>query len=575
MPCRLLALALLPLLAAPVAAQAPRVTAVTPAPEAIGVPVDATIDVTFDEPVLTSTVTDTSFRVFGRWSGPHDGTFTFSPEGDAVRFEPTAPFFPGEAVLVQLARTITAEDGTPLDHGYAWTFWTWSAPHVLDYTEDYRISLRRTGEGQITVYGAYGGDLDSDGDSDLITSQESTDDARVLLNDGAGNFSDFTVHPLAGGAVPSPLDGADFDHDGRLDVAIGNTQNDKVHVLVGDGTGGFTSITPYATAGSSTRAVALADFDGDGHDDIVTASRTNGLLTLLRGRGDGTFDPAESFNGGGSGETALAAADANGDGILDLFVGDIQGGVSACLGDGDGGFTCGPQAGDGAAWMIAAGDLDNDGDPDVAVAASSSNGVEALYSDGEGGFERTEFHPRGSFAIAIDMADLDGDGDLDVLSSNYGSGDFSLFENDGGDLVFRQQLDAQIAGSCGTLHDRDGDGGLEITGIDEVADLAIFFSSEPFVANEPGAPGDALALTVLENPSRGPAALRLHVPALGPVRLRVFDALGREVAALLDGALPAGERTVRWDARGLPAGGYLARLEAGGEVVTARLTLVR
>jgi len=248
--------------------------------------------------------------------------------------------------------------------------------------------------------------------------------------------------------------------------------------------------------------------------------------------------------------------------------------VAACLGDGEGGFTCGNQAGSGAAWMIAAGDLNNDGYADVAAAASSSNGVEVLYGDGDGGFASTAFHPRGFFAIAIDMGDLDGDGDLDVVSSNYGSGDFSVFENDGGALVYSQTLSAAQAGSCGTLHDRDGDGRLDITGIDEIADLAFFFSSPPPSSNEPGT-GAALALTATENPFRDETALRVRVPTTGTVHLRVFDALGREVAVLLDGVVQAGERTVMWDARALPVGSYLARLEAGEQMVTVPLTRVR
>ncbi|HLT46366.1 MAG TPA: FG-GAP-like repeat-containing protein [Rubricoccaceae bacterium] len=571
-----LPLALVLLLAAPALAQAPRVTAVSPAPETVGAPRDGDLVVQFDAPLDPATVTDASFRVLGRWTGPVAGTLTLEDGDRRVRFTPAAPLFVGDLVLVQLARTITDAGGTPLEHGYAWQFWAEAAPSTLDFSEDYRLSLRQLGEGNVIVYGAHGGDLDGDGDSDLITSQEDANDARVLLNDGEGTYDGFTVHPIPGASVPSPLEGADFDHDGDLDIAIASIANGTVAVLLGDGAGGFESITTYPTAGANGRSVALGDFDGDGHDDIVTASRQDGVLSFLRGHGDGTFDAAVGFAGSGSNETALATADANHDGILDLFVGDNAGGVSVCLGDGDGGFACGPEAGGGLPWMIAAGDINGDGHADVAVASSFANGVEILYGDGAGGFLSTTFLPSGSFNIAIDLGDLDGDGDLDVVSSNYGTADYSVFENVDGAPTFAFTLDAIQAGSCMTLHDRDGDGRLDMTGIDERADYALFFSSPPPpVASEPGAGGGTLSLAPAENPVRGLAHLRLHVPAPAEARLRVFDALGREVAVLLDGAVPAGARTVTWDARGLPAGRYLARLEAGGEVVTAPLVIVR
>ena len=566
------------LLALPAGAQAPRVTSVSPLPETVGAARDGALVVQFDEALDPATVTAASFRVLGRWTGPVAGTLTLEDDDRRIRFVPAAPLAVGDLVLVQLARTISDAGGAPMAHGYAWQFWTAAGPSTLDYSEDYRLALRREGEGPIVVYGAHGGDLDGDGASDLVTSQEISGDARVLLNDGSGGYDAFTVHPLPDADFPSPLEGADFDHDGDLDLAIGNTRNDKVSILLGDGQGGFASVVSYPTAGSSTRSVALGDFDGDGHDDVVTASRTGGVLSFLRGRGDGTLDPPQTFDGSGTSETALATTDANGDGLLDLFVGDNAGGVSVCLGDGDGGFACGPEAGlpNGGPWMIAAGDLDGDGHVGVAVASSSVNGVEVLYGDGAGGFADTSFLPAGTFPIAIDLGDLDGDGDLDVISSNFVGNDYTLYENDGGTLVFSRSLPAVQAGSCMTLHDRDGDGRLDLTGIDERADLALLFASPPPpVATEPGAEGGDLALVATENPFRGQTALRVRAPAAEALRLVVLDALGREVAVLLDEAVSAGERTVTWDARGLPAGRYLARLVGGGETVTASLTLLR
>jgi hypothetical protein len=86
----------------------------------------------------------------------------------------------------------------------------------------------------------------------------------------------------------------------------------------------------------------------------------------------------------------------------------------------------------------------------------------------------------------------------------------------------------------------------------------------------------ALALfTPYPNPSAGAFALAYALPASGPVRLSVFDVLGREVALLVDRELEAGQHEVTLDGSGLPPGTYLVRLEAGGEVQARPLTRVR
>ncbi len=111
-------------------------------------------------------------------------------------------------------------------------------------------------------------------------------------------------------------------------------------------------------------------------------------------------------------------------------------------------------------------------------------------------------------------------------------------------------------------------------------------TGEPVTAHEPwgttakplasSATPAAFALSAAyPNPFRAATELSLAVPESAPVRLAVYDVLGREVAVLLDGAVAAGRHTVRFEAAGLPSGVYLVRLEADGVAATQRLTLVR
>ena len=95
-------------------------------------------------------------------------------------------------------------------------------------------------------------------------------------------------------------------------------------------------------------------------------------------------------------------------------------------------------------------------------------------------------------------------------------------------------------------------------------------------ANEPGAPPSSFSLhAAYPNPFNPSTALRYEVGVAGPVRLAVFDATGREVAVLVNGTVAAGAHTARFDARGLASGVYLVRLQAGEQIRTQTVTLLK
>jgi hypothetical protein len=398
-----------------------------------------------------------------------------------VRFTPDEAFSAGEWVLASISRSVETTNGTPLPYGYAWSFWVKTQPASLVMTEIEQIEVRRTGEGHIQCYGAYGGDLNDDGFSDITIVNEISDDVRVFLNDGTGNFDSMTVYPFVGGGVPSPNDGADFNSDGKIDMAVGASQSNQLRIILNDGLGGFLSPSSYTT-GNNNRGVAVLDLDGDGHDDVATANWGASKIYTLLNNGNGTFAPAVQIETGSAGEFSCASGDANNDGILDLFVG-AQGGqdMILLLGNGNGGleFSASVNSG-GETWMLATGDVNLDGNLDVVSANSGSDNASVIFGDGLGGLSAPVTYPTPNFALAIDLGDIDGDGDLEMVVSTYGGGEFRVFENDGaGNFINPQDYPAPLAASCITLHDRNDDGIMDMTGIDELADLMILFESSP------------------------------------------------------------------------------------------------
>lgn len=567
------------LLTVKIASAAPVVVGVSPAPNLLTANATSDIVIDFSIPINPPSVSSVTMKVFGHWSGVPQGQIVLENNNQRLRFTPARPFSAGELVTISLAKGIQDTNGQPMAKGYAWTFWIRTSPGSMSLQEIARIPIRQPGEGHIQSYGAYGGDFNGDGFLDLAIPNEISRDVRLFLNDSSGMYSSFSVFDLPQGNTPSPNEGADLNSDGIIDYVVGNAGNDSVTVMIGDGTGGFSSLVSYQ-ATNNVRGVAILDLDGDGHMDIVTASRGGNNICTFRNNGDGTFAPRVTLEAGGNQETACVAADMNNDGILDVVVGTHQSNhMIVLLGDGDGGLTPQPPVpAGGRVWMIACGDVNGDGNVDIVSANSFTNNLTVLLGDGKGGLLPFTAYATGSFPLAIDLGDIDGDGDLDVVTSNYGGRNWTLYENNGNGLFGNpRSLPASMAGSCATLYDRDNDGDLDMTGIDEIDDLVFLFVNPGTVSVEPesGLPSTFVLEQNYPNPFNPNTVIEFGVSSRESISLKVFDVLGREVATLMEGVVEAGIHTVQWEASEFASGVYICRAQSAGSTQSIKVVLLR
>jgi uncharacterized repeat protein (TIGR01451 family) len=258
------------------------------------------------------------------------------------------------------------------------------------------------------------GDLDADGDMDLLFGNALSQANTLWLNDGSGVFSDSGQSLGEGNTQAIAL--GDLDGDGFLDAVIGNNDGTAGNqIRLNNGTGTFSAISQNL-GNASTQAIALGDLDADGDLDAFIGNNQEQASQIWLNNGGGAFSNSGQNIGNGD-SNAVALGDLNGDGYLDLFSGN-QGNDALWLNDGTGTFTQSNQTfGDSNTQAVALGDLDGDGDLDLAAGGVGT--TEIWLNDGTGSFvQNAQFAFDSPDSQAILLQDLDCDGDLDAFIAN-------------------------------------------------------------------------------------------------------------------------------------------------------------
>src|SRR5712664_1006489 len=165
------------------------------------------------------------------------------------------------------------------------------------------------------------GDFNGDGKLDLAVVNFGDWNIYVLLGNGDGTFQVArSVYFASGGGFPWYVVAADFNGDGKLDLAVSNYGDNSLSVLLGNGDGTFQA--PLTTpVGTNPAQVTVGDFNGDGKLDLAVSSVANNTVAVLLGNGDGTFLPP-LIAPVGANPWYFAVGDFNCDRILDLAVSD-------------------------------------------------------------------------------------------------------------------------------------------------------------------------------------------------------------------------------------------------------------
>ncbi len=273
-------------------------------------------------------------------------------------------------------------------------------------------------------------DLNNDGLLDFVVANEASRDLSIFLNITSRQF--LASLPFKLPSLPNSglgliaLASGDINGDGRMDLAAvqaGGQAGGTVTPLIN--TPGLLVVPESLPVGNLAWGIALGHLNADTVLDIVTANRSDNTFSVLLSQPGGGYLRTD-HNSGGVRATDVAAADLNGDGFDDVIVTNEMidaltnnyGNVATFLNDGNGGFT-GPTVqhvrGREIPRSICAGDFDNDGAKDVAVASLGSNDIMVLFGAGTGAWRSDErLYPVGDGVLSVSCREADGDGKTDI-----------------------------------------------------------------------------------------------------------------------------------------------------------------
>jgi hypothetical protein len=326
-------------------------------------------------------------------------------------------------------------------------------------------TLKRVGAGTAAASLAVA-DFDRNGKMDIAYASWGTDTITVTYQNADTSFYGIQSFPSC--AVESYSTIADFNNDGNPDIATTSQSNGLAGIFLGTGDGNVTGPTTLSIPGNIFQLVH-GDFNGDGNMDLAIAGVSDPCINILTGAGDGTFTQTTYWYSqkGTDVYENFFTGDVNGDGLDDFFTATppyinvllaskiSPPFVTSTLSSPSGVIDC-------RAGKIA--DLNNDGLADVVIACDG--GLVTMMGDGTGVNFQFSLNTDLGGSGGIDTSDLNGDGYVDVLSAGDYSGDVQYFLNDGtGKLVLAATLQASnvfALDNAVRIIDLDGDGHADL-----------------------------------------------------------------------------------------------------------------
>ena len=379
---------------------------------------------------------------------------------------------------------------------------TVAAIAVTARATDVPFSTANTIEGDfLGAHGVHTADIDGDGDLDVVGAAYDADTITWWENDN-GDATAWSEHEIDSSCgAPFCVYAGDVDGDGNVDVLGASYADDAIRLWRNVNGDGLTwAEQPVDQDFAEPKSVYAGDVDGDGDLDVLGASQALDEISWWENtNGDGTAWTEHEVDTDCVHAHSVYGADVDGDGDLDIL-GAAPGAHEITWWENNTGLGTSWSEhlveGDfGAAQCVSAADVDGDGDMDV-LGAADAGGITWWENDGtpqDGGWTEHTVDADFFWATCVCAADVDSDGDVDVLGAAYGADEIAWWENDGtpeddvggeGNSWTKHVLDAAFAGAWWVhVADVDGDGDLDVLGAAYDADDIAWWENQTIHRN--------------------------------------------------------------------------------------------
>jgi gliding motility-associated-like protein len=339
------------------------------------------------------------------------------------------------------------------------------------------------------AYGVFLADMDGDGDMDILSASNADNTIAWYENNGAADPTWTATDIATSAAGANSVFAADMDGDGDMDIVSSSANDNTIAWYENDGNANPTwAAADIATSANSARSVFVADMDGDGDMDIISASYNDNTIAWYEN--NGAANPtwtATDIATSAAGALSVYAADMDGDGDMDIVSADFGDNTIAWYennGAADPTWAAADIAtsANGAASVFLA-DMDGDGDMDIVSASSNDNTIAWYENNGAADptWTAADIVTNAGFARDVHAADMDGDGDMDIVSADFGDNTIAWYENNG--AADPTWTAADISTSANAPHsvfvaDMDGDGDMDIVSADSGDNTIAWYESD-------------------------------------------------------------------------------------------------
>ncbi len=328
----------------------------------------------------------------------------------------------------------------------------------------------------------------------------------------------------------------DFDHDGDIDVATSNqgvapNANRPVYIFINHNGSLERSPSWVSAASEISSAIVWGDVNNDGFEDLAVSKWVNyRSCVFLNDSGDVEHSPSWTGNTT-QGQKGIAWADINGDSLQEVAIG---GSIPTQL------------------YLNTGGTL---GATPIWQSQNASHGTQDIA-----------------------WADVDEDGDPDLATAEFSTGQFRIYLNRNGllDSAPSWQFDSPNVGTALTFGDINGDGHVDlVVGVSGQPCVSVFYNQISSDVQNQHEPFKFALRQNFPNPFNPATTIAFELPQRSHVSLAVYDVLGRRVSSLINGSRDAGKHTLSFDASQLSSGTYFCRLQAEHFVDVRRMMVVK